>query len=30
VCVVAAELIAAERGVGYIMWTSREMSRPDS
>ena len=29
VCVVAAELIAAERGVGYIIVDGREMSRPD-
>jgi sulfonate transport system permease protein len=29
VCLVAAELIAAERGVGYIIVDGREMSRPD-
>lgn len=29
VCVVAAELIAAERGVGYVIVDGREMSRPD-
>src|SRR5512133_175309 len=29
VCVVAAELIAAESGVGYIIVDGRELSRPD-
>ncbi|XHR30437.1 MAG: ABC transporter permease [Chthoniobacteraceae bacterium] len=29
VCVVAAELIAAERGVGYIIVDGRELVRPD-
>jgi len=29
VCVVAAELIAAERGVGFIIVDGREMSQPD-
>ncbi len=29
VCVVAAELIAAERGIGYLIVDGRELSRPD-
>lgn len=29
VCVVAAELIAAEKGVGYVIVDGRELSRPD-
>jgi sulfonate transport system permease protein len=29
VCVVAAELIAADRGVGFIIVDARELSRPD-
>lgn len=29
VCVVAAELIAAEKGVGFIITDGRELSRPD-
>ena len=29
VCVVAAELIAADRGVGFIIVDGRELSRPD-
>jgi sulfonate transport system permease protein len=29
VCVVAAEMIAAEKGVGYVIVDGRELSRPD-
>jgi len=29
ICVLAAELIAAERGIGYVIVDGRELSRPD-
>jgi sulfonate transport system permease protein len=28
-CVVAAEMMAASKGLGYMLMFSREMSRPD-